>query len=795
MNRITLVRPARAHSAYRIAAEEFATLAAAVGDMEVSVRTDAGYGKEIQENTRQLVLLGNDAVNALTASLYLDGRMENMEIRYGCDDYVIRTFRQGTCDVLLLAGGRPRAALYAVYRYFEVCCGCRWFWDGDRMGRTVLPFTGISLAEAPRFEYRGLRYFAHRSLHRFQAEHWSLSDWKREIRWMLKKRLNLFMLRIGFDDLYQKAFPEIVPYPDRDGNLPEAGEGFDDRNLFWSLEYRGELRRQVLSYAFDCDLMHPEDCGTMTHWYTRTPLSFLEAVKPKLLTGQVTKGYAEKTGLVWDIRDEENLDHYFQLTRTHIREYGRPELFHTIGLAERNFSEDREENLRLKMYTYHRIIERIREEYPNAPLLLASWDLWMYYTPDEVRRLLGQMDPGRTILLDYTSDTLRENNFTNWDVTGKFPWIFGIFEGYEPNNEIRGDYGLIDRRFEEALADEKCMGMILWPELSHGDTFMGEYLSRHGWEREMTSVDVLLEKFCEDRYPAAYVDSMKKIRRLLIPVAALSTWSSEPSPTLGITGVTEIFENIERMALFPEEFPEDCEGKLERGAELTEDAAEILRMLAGLSENMEEDEMLRRDIYDLARTVLARYIDLGILLSEKWYAREAARRKSRIQDASEGHMPGEGMPEKNGSGGKERMEEAMGAATALLAVLTGLLSCHEDYSLYGSLNRLREVAETNPHFEKTLKQNAANSYCRSFICENGEYLYRPEMEALFGAVRRALDAEESIDREELHGAMAEIRDRYDRTPLEEMNRFSGANPGELLMKGADVIRKMTFRII
>jgi hypothetical protein len=71
-----------------------------------------------------------------------------------------------------------------------------------------MPFDRIDISESPRFDYRGLRYFAHRSLHRFHAEHWSFEDWKREIDWCMKKRLNLMMLRIGQDDLFQKAFPK-----------------------------------------------------------------------------------------------------------------------------------------------------------------------------------------------------------------------------------------------------------------------------------------------------------------------------------------------------------------------------------------------------------------------------------------------------------------------------------------------------------------------------------------------------------------------------------------------------------
>jgi len=114
----------------------------------------------------------------------------------------------------------------------------------------------IDVVESPRFEYRGLRYFAHRGLKRFQAEHWSYEDWKREIDWMVKKRLNFFMLRIGMDDVWQRAFPKDVPYPEKYLEITGVdAEGYNDRSDFWTLKYRGELREKILEYARRCDLM------------------------------------------------------------------------------------------------------------------------------------------------------------------------------------------------------------------------------------------------------------------------------------------------------------------------------------------------------------------------------------------------------------------------------------------------------------------------------------------------------------------------------------------------------------
>ena len=761
IDKLTIIRPSKAHGAYKIAAELFAGLSLKTAGVDSEIITDLEAGGRTPVDC---VVIGSDAVNGYTASLCFDKAFDSFGIRYGCDDYALKSVENGSGAALLIAGGRPRAAIYAVYRYFELFCGCRWFWDGDRIKKVEkLKLSGIDVTEAPRFEYRGLRYFAHRSLHRFQAEHWSLEDWEKELDWLLKKRLNMFMLRIGLDDLYQKAFPDIVSYPDPERPLPEAGAGYDDRSLFWPLEYRGELRKKILEYAFERDLMHPEDCGTMTHWYSRTPIEFLDKVKPALLS-QKSGGYNELTGRVWDIRDDKNLENYFKLTETHIREYGRPELFHTIGLAERSFSDDRDENLRLKLYVYRRIASFVKEKYPGAPLLIASWDLWMFYTPEEVRRLIGELDPSQSLILDYTSDTARGVNFTNWGVVGRFPWIFGVFSGFEANSEILGYYELTNERLKIAKADKMCRGMILWPELSHGDTFAGEYLAANAWSEDVPEIPALIEKFCSDRYDAGISGKMLDIWNAFMPVAETHAWSMKPEYKLGDY---ELFTLIlSRPEVVWDDGGHEHGGLIDIADGLRAQAAAVLEALAGVFESgYASDELLRRDLFDIARTVLARYVDFGIL--------GCVREYSRLR---------------NGSSTLEKLDEKLDRTLLLNRALAEVLSGHEDYSLYESLLRLDGVHKLPRRFESTLKNNAENGYCRSFIYENAKYLYVPEMELLFGEVKNAAAQSRPVDKSLISGTAAENRKRYFELPLADMRPDGKATLDLSVREAAKLIR-------
>ena len=395
----------------------------------------------------------------------------------GKDAYTIMSEGPGA----KITGSNLRSVFYGVYDLLERRGGCHWFWDGDVVPKkAAIDLSGLDVREEAQFEWRGLRYFAHRGLTRFQAEHWGLEDWKKEIDWCLKRRLNVFMLRIGQDDLFHRTFPDIVANPDPSKDLPGHGRGYDNRTLFWSNEYRGKLRHDLQHYAFDRGLEVPEDFGTMTHWYSRTPEDFLEKVNPPFLP-QATSGYKERNGLVWDIRDDKWVDMYWKMTKTAVDAYGKPGpgLLHTIGLGERLCYTNRADNLKLKLLALDKFLKRAHRDYPERKVLLAGWDFYFTWYPEEVQALVKTLDPKRDIIWDYEGDATRDyrpemmgqqNNFTKWGVMGKFPYTYSIFLAFEDALDMRANYPLIEERQKLVQNDEFCAGYILWPESSHTDT-------------------------------------------------------------------------------------------------------------------------------------------------------------------------------------------------------------------------------------------------------------------------------------------------------------------------------------
>jgi len=687
-----ILRPDAAPQAYEIAAAEFQKFYGAVTGKRIEITTQPN-------GPANLVVIGAGQVNPFARVAVEQKIIPPFALGGEGDDYCLRSAVRDGRRFLFLAGGSGRATLYAVYDFFERRAGCRYFWDGDIIPKqTEIEMDGLDVRESPRFTYRGTRYFAHRSLDRFQAEHWGPVQWEQEIDWLLKKRLNLFMLRIGMDDVFQKAFPEVVSYPPDDGPLPEAvPRSFDDRTSAWGLKYRGELRKHILTYAAARGLIHPEDTGTMTHWYSRTPIAFLEKIKPSFMPQSGGAYLGNPTGAVWDIREDRNLDNYWKLTAAHIKYYGSPEMFHTIGLAERDVFPDRAENMQMKCYAYRRIIGKLREHYPRAPILIAAWD---FYQPGwsgvEVASLLKILDPTHAIILDYTADLPESpgsSDFRSWDVIGKFPWIFGIFHAYEWENELRGNYDQIARNLPIAAADPLCKGMVYWPENSHSDILMLEFFSKNAWKPGTLTPEALLPEFCRNRYPAA-AGPMLEIWQAAMPLIRLQR------------ELCALFANIQTFPCWDIDpvtigaVRDECRAR----AATIKAVPHIFRMLARLPFG-QGDDFIDRDAIDLARTVAGRTFTHAI---------------HRYRLTQEGWVRGNATPAEVAAAGQQ--------ARAVLTGLRDLLALHEDYSMNASLGRLQAIHPVNPAFEQALKGNAENWYCRAYIYELFAYRFIPAMD-------------------------------------------------------------------
>jgi hypothetical protein len=747
--------PPTGEKAYEIAGETFARMWNKVTGEKPAVYYMEPNQRELPEG--DVVLIGSDAVNPAVHELIHGGTLESLNIQYGGDNYRMLSVEKNGNKYLILAGGSGRSTIYAVYDFFRKQAGSEYFWDGDIIPHhDRIDISGIDILEKPHFEYRGLRYFAHRGLHRFQAEHWDLEDWKKEIDWLMKKRFNLFMLRTGIDDLFQRAFPDDVPYPPVDAQDPDAEQrSYNDRTSFWPLKYRGELRKKVLEYARDRGLLHPEDIGTITHWYSHTPSSFYQSKPDFPVITNEQSGYLLPTQAIWDIEYQETWDAYWELTKTHINEFGgnSPRMFHTIGMAERVFGKSDRENLQSKLYVYRKTQQKLREHYPDQPLLIGSWDFigWKW-TNEDVQRLMNEFDPTRTILLDYTSDKDDKVTYREWDVYNKFPWFFGIFHSLAKNSDIHEDYGILAPRLEDAAADPKCIGLITWPEISHSDTYLLEYFADNSWQPDKTKIEKATEHFCEKRYPTEISEEMVQIWDAFLNVSQTLHWGFNGAlfgePQFRVLS-SNTFINLEsqHISKLEKEFKEVTTG--------LSYSPEVLKKLAFMADDNYDNTLWRRDVLDIARTIASRAIFASLA-------------HGTIHVATSENLKSSGNEIKRISKLNQN----------LMMSLSEILAMSDDFSMYASLQRLEEAEQLNgippmlnPHTEQTLKGNAENNYCRSHHYELVEYVYRPELEVYWDWVLKLVRSGALTDWKrpvEFDEKGKTIEDKFYATPLSVM---------------------------
>ncbi|MDD4017272.1 MAG: family 20 glycosylhydrolase [Kiritimatiellae bacterium] len=608
-----------------------------------------------------------------------------------------------------IVGSNARALQYAVYDLFARRAGCRYFWDGDILPRVgKLDLSGLDIREEARFKYRGFRYFAHRGLTRFQCEHWGFEDWKREIDWLVKTRQNIFFFRVGNDDLFPKAFPEACRYPDASKPLPSQGEGYDNRSLFWSLEYRGELRKRVLAYARTKGLLYPEDFGTITHWYTRTPQDFLDNMKPDFLP-QATKVYSEPTGLLWDVRQDKWMDAYWKLTEVSIRDYGSSEILHTQGFSERRCYESREANMKLKTAMNAKMIGKAASVYPNAPIIFSCWDFWHNWKADEVRSYLKSFDPKRIVLLDFCLNApdrgADDCAIWNWDVAGRLPYMIGPFRS-EPQNMIHEDYDLIWKRFAKFADDPYCVGFIDWTENAHPDALQIRHQTENSWKLRPNETMKLVDELSRDRY-GSQAERMAAIWKRVVPLASkvkgeFGIWSWNYGQAIGfwLADPKNVQNNLRAnwngfgLAAF----------------------SEVPAILRELSEVHWTDEFVKRDAMDLAR---------------------AAGDRLTVEVLTEAVAAY--LDWKSGKGTSSDVERKLVSVVPLVRMMERLLQLHGDYSIAETFDHMEKIEHIrNPEFDRILVDNASCWYCVSHQAENARYFLTPAAEALVAQMRANL---------------------------------------------------------
>ena len=139
------------------------------------------------------------------------------------------------------------------------------------------------------------------------------------------------------------------------------------------------------------------------------------------------------------------------------------------------------------------------------------------------------------------------------------------------------------------------------------------------------------------------------------------------------------------------------------------------------------DDFVRRDGIDMARAILGRLLEGEV--ANLGLAIEARR-----------HLPPEASPARKDAQNAE-IRRPLARLAAYLQDLSDVLEASPEFSLNDSLARIRAAGPSNPDFERTLKKNANNPYCRSQIFELIRHVNLKQFAVLSDFLEEAMSAE------------------------------------------------------
>lgn len=471
---------------------------------------------------------------------------------------------------------------------------------------------------------------------------------------------------------------------------------------------------------------------------------------------------------VWNFLDKDIMEDYITLTRTMVDQHEkRSDYFHTMGLGERTLSPDPDYNFRLKIIAYRRVFENLRRYYKNAKIFVGAWDFAGFWRPDDVRSIMAEFDPEHTVILDYSAESKDpKKNFLSWDMIGKFPWIFGIFHAFCSDSELRGPYDIINERLAVAKDDPYCKGMVMWPELSHSDPIILEYLTRNSWAPLEATVEDMIYDFSKKRY-GSLAEKMNGVWQNMLPFIKLSDWGTFSDVKEGDENYVKYFSeysnnsfwtrpvNTVKVKLHNPTMQAYIDMRIKGALPLLEQVTKQIRVIAN-DESIPENEFAKRDSIDIIRTAAGRFLDYlfaSILLGS------TREREPKIKEYFN-----------------------------LLDALKDLLSNSRDFSLYETLKSLKETAPVNPNFELTLKKNNGCRYNRTFVYELIDCVYKKEAVAVF----EALGDKKFTEAIDLSEKSVEIFDIYLNTPLSALSVKDSVPFKESAVRIADSIDKIKF---
>ena len=568
----------------RHAAEELAKYVKAMSGADLPIVTDPAGAESV-------VAIGREETNALVAEAGRRGMIELSENAPGLDGFVIRALEIDGRNVLVLGGSQDRGTLYAVYALLESVLGVGFYRDGERIpSQPTIEVGRLDIRERPRFEGR---HDGNGCMYNYSAMCWTWDDWKRELDWKAKRRVNCMY---AINELESALVPEIL-----------AGWGVRTSPAQTSAYCRQHAR--MVEYARKLGIRVPFHIPAL-------------GVSDELLevfpnTRTITSdwcGFAP-------IRTMHPADPLFrrfivEFIRWRTERYGTDHLYFANFLSEARLLGGAGDRHQVNLEFARATSDALREADPDAVWLVDTWsfdmdssDPLMRWSADQVNEYLDAIKVP-IVVWDLWSEESEKYKRTSY--FGGKPWGFGVLHSFGGSSYPQGDVSnLLERvhEIDQTSGGERCKWFISAPEIVDFNGFYFELAALLSWNPAAITLDGYVETYCRRRYG----DQGAKVFGSVFPELLASIHGPRSGSIVRLTDPLYWF--WPRPGLYVG-MPEYREEALARRRERIAYIPRLERALLTLCRDwpaLEGNAMAEHDLVDIARSWIAERFNAALM--------------------------------------------------------------------------------------------------------------------------------------------------------------------------------------
>lgn len=308
--------------------------------------------------------------------------------------------------------------------------------------------------------------------------------------------------------------------------------------------------------------------------------------------------------------------------------------------------------------------------------------------------------------------------------------------------------------------------MIFRSELSHSDPIIIEYLSANAWAPLKHDINEIVKKYCFNRY-GAYSERMYDCWKNFLPFMKLKNWGSYSQiqsddntfkPDNFWFDHNDIWvKPIDYLRGHSTPPTEYVSNNIKSSQNMLKTLKTVIKTLAYIIRETTQIFILR-DAVDIVRTICGRFLNY-MLVSAVCYAETS-----------------------------DKIDLIEKYYIQLINLLADLLSFNNDFSLYHTLVELKKTVPVNPNFERTLKENIINGYCRQYCTELTDNIFIPEAKAVFAHKRACIQTSgKEADYTDLDKLSEEITEKFMKKPLSEMRHTALNKIDETMLAVSDTL--------